>query len=871
VAGVDTLRGIGFQQAEAVLTAIYVLEDDTLAGLRIEGIEDVIDLEVHAEEGGIRLAKQVKTRAEPYTWSQTQVLAVLRRWGSLLSADHSSFEFVTDGRLGPSALDLQKALGNAATGNPGHLARLLNLPDDHPELSRLARAEIRIRTSTTGALLVEAEHRLAPLLPSPLTVPEAYDQARDAINALFREMFEAGERPAPADRYLGRPRIAEVVGLDLLSLTGAEWFSELRHLYVSLAAVGTPSPQVNAKLVSLDILPPALRQIPGSVEGGIDASEQTRDGMPVAQLLGHAEPVVLASTTGAGKSTAAAELRAFAAQSDGIPVLVANAETYLPHRLGIAVTEAITQTLGRPVSPQVGNSALRDGAALVVVDGASEMDTDSADALREDLRILLAAGPHASILLIGRDAPKLRSLLPAASVRRAYALQGFDYEQQIELIRAFRGQVAPRASEAELRALHNKVRDVLGDDASSPLLVTMCLTLILSGYTATSRPELYQHFLDGMAARANVLPDFAEVCAVLGIAFALLLNDGRRYCDAYSWNLLLAKAVELVNTAGSFSASDAGVIDRSSSRSGVVTNIGVTGTRAAAHDSLADYLAALAHVRGLVDLPNRLQAADSQRVLFVAEMAGVSTTLAESATRDLPLVADMLAEFDTTALDEKSPALIAGLYSTLCGPLMDPSTAIKLWRDERGRVVALLVREDASASAWVSQDVGLQLSETSTAVVVSGGPLAAAARLWRIELSRILANRPPGRYRFMDTSEEARSTVEEHAREAALEVDKILISSVSAGARDAIRERLGPQGLTALVAPAIGNDRYPHRPMWYQPSNDFRIEIGETKESITESRRSWGQTSVEAYLDRSPRAEAAERVEAALKSLTGRR
>src|SRR6266545_969199 len=110
MAGVDAVRGIAYQQAHAVLAALDVLDDTNLAAIRVEGVHDVVDIELFTLVMSVHHAKQVKTRIEPYTWGEAELLAVLRRWASLPGADHATFELLTNGRLGPSGEKVQAAL-----------------------------------------------------------------------------------------------------------------------------------------------------------------------------------------------------------------------------------------------------------------------------------------------------------------------------------------------------------------------------------------------------------------------------------------------------------------------------------------------------------------------------------------------------------------------------------------------------------------------------------------------------------------------------------------------------------------------------------------------------------------------------------------
>jgi hypothetical protein len=102
VSGVDTVRGIAYQQAHAILVALDVLDSDDLGSLRVEGIDDVVDIEVFGTDGALRAGKQLKTRGSEYTWGKAKLLEVFSRWAALPGASAASFEFITDGRLGPT-------------------------------------------------------------------------------------------------------------------------------------------------------------------------------------------------------------------------------------------------------------------------------------------------------------------------------------------------------------------------------------------------------------------------------------------------------------------------------------------------------------------------------------------------------------------------------------------------------------------------------------------------------------------------------------------------------------------------------------------------------------------------------------------------
>lgn len=53
VGGADTYRGIAYQHAQAVLSALDVMQSDVFAAIRVEGADDVIDIELLDADGRV--------------------------------------------------------------------------------------------------------------------------------------------------------------------------------------------------------------------------------------------------------------------------------------------------------------------------------------------------------------------------------------------------------------------------------------------------------------------------------------------------------------------------------------------------------------------------------------------------------------------------------------------------------------------------------------------------------------------------------------------------------------------------------------------------------------------------------------------------
>ncbi len=65
VSGVDAVRGINYQHCHALLVALDVAAEPTLVGIRVEGTEDVLDLEVlHSLRRHVRIGSVSAGRAK---------------------------------------------------------------------------------------------------------------------------------------------------------------------------------------------------------------------------------------------------------------------------------------------------------------------------------------------------------------------------------------------------------------------------------------------------------------------------------------------------------------------------------------------------------------------------------------------------------------------------------------------------------------------------------------------------------------------------------------------------------------------------------------------------------------------------------------
>ncbi len=865
VGGVDTVRGIAYQQAQAVLTALDVLDDLALGALRIEGVDDVVDIELLTTVGPVCHAKQVKTRAEPYTWGEAELVGVLRRWSELPEAAEASFEFLTDGRLGPTGEKVRTALEDAARGDRQVLADVLGVETASAACAALAKARVRVDPVGVGALLLRAERQVAAMLPQPRTVADAQEQAARAVGRLFQLLFERGGDPDSEARVVTREQIATTLGVPADQPAADRWPGSLRDRYLAAACA-----------LRLDAVVPSVVEPEGQVRPVLRRFDGLENPEPLdaSTVLLSNGAAMLAGRTGTGKSTTARTLCRDAART-GQVVLLAHAETYLPGRLEALAADAISDLLAQDLPFATGRQVLADREVTLVIDGVSEVPTSVRNAMHDDLLAPVAGRQGARILVLGRDIAALRDVLPSSVTSPGYLMSELDADRRVTLAaRMLRDpQTVDGEQHAESEAVRTLVAQVehgLGDAAGNPLLFTMGLSLVDEGIPFTSRVTLYDRFVERLAERSGAA-DIAAAVAALGLVYVRLLDQGRRYADPYEWARLMADAAAKLEGAGL--SANARALDEAARRSGLISPIGYTQTLAPMHDSFADYLAGTAHAQGLAPFPTRLQPGDEQRVLFAAEVGGVDAALATLVARDQPFLVVRLARFDRRELTEGAPAEVETMLRRLL-----PGTVghrLALWRRPDGRVVA--VRHDEDGSTWVDEPTAQRLLATRSAVVVeeNAGPLKVAVRLWRRELLARLrtANTLPARR--PNSLNEACSALVAHAEQAAAATASLIAVVAPPGHATVLAGRVGPVGLNATVQTATEGIRDPFWPVSYRHSETVRV-VAAPVEGKGEGAggapnlRQGGHSSVEALIGDPPAAAAANRVRAALHGLTVR-
>jgi hypothetical protein len=741
VAGTDTIRGIAYQQAHAIHLAIEIVEQHPEHQLRVEGTDDVVDVEVLDAVGHLISAHQMKSRSG-LPWTPKPIADVMRRWAGL-NEPTATFTFITNGALGPGAQTLSNILASTDTDRTTRLAKELDISEDLAE--RLTFARVRVDLSSVGALLEAAERRIAARLDPLLRDRE--ETAVQRVDTLVRVLMERAAQNNPAERLFTASELQTLVGGESGERAEYQWASALKESYLATVASTPPN------LVPLTLA--------------------TREGEPAVDpnVLLLSKTASLSGPTGTGKSSAIQMLQSSAAAT-GRAVVVCRAETYVPGHLGALVADALGFSTGTAIPTYAGRKVLADPDSVVVIDGVSEIPDATLERLAEDLKPLLNRPGLASVVLVGRDPAALRRLLEPAPAHEAFTVTPLTQSDQERLIKSVADPAAPGFAQIRSRA-----ERVLGDGVRNPMLLKIYLQAGAGGTDELSRSAVYEKFLSHLSERAPSV-DARTYLPVLSVVFAQLLTAQRRYSDRYEW---VARTDEVAETLPS--ATDGASARAAALRIGLVTEVGM-GVVAPFHDSLADYLAGTAVAAGLSPLPSALRTTQSEWVVFASEL-GVDVS--DLVSRDLPFLSVRIAR-----TDHRFPG--SGSYAHEIATLLDVLL---------GLTGCNVHAKEALDGRWVlraTDDSGMTIGET--VVERERGPLYAAVRLWRLALRSRLDSVPPALSRRPRSIADARTQVKEFVRQRQLNLDALL-DTFPDEQRSQLLDRLRPLGLTFYIGDEI--------------------------------------------------------------------
>ncbi len=846
MSGWGNQSGTAYQQAHAVLICMGLL-DGSFPGACAVGVEsavDAFDLELLDERGGTLKALQIKNRQLDETWAPNDLYPLIKEWSRLPGHPPQGLELRLGGRLGPRGTELQRALEEAAAGDPTQLSKLAANALSSNELLAAATVRVVVDATPTASLLTAGSQQAMSLLAIPRTGPDARAEADNILGALYLLVTDRASRSNAAERVVTQAEVAQLFGLQEVDL----------HQHWDLAAQTAYRKAVilreTPKTVAED-----LRRQPTPVERA--AGVEDDDSKPLIDFLEEADHALISGQSGTGKTTAAIKLRHLFAQA-GRTLVIANAEAFIPGRLPALVSNAVTAVIDRPVGISVGRSIVGDPTATIVFDGAAEMTVDQRQAFANELAPLLQSTTACRAILIGRDAAVLNSILPHYISKNAYTLRGIRRDQREELVADVLNRIGTPDS-GDVNRVSARAMYALKDASCVPYLLTIAAELIWYGFDIKSRAQMYAVFTEEMARRRGVTE--LQFCLLaLGVAFGELLRRGRRQCDQFDWRQLLAESSLLLHERGV--DIDPNAIERLARQGGFVAYENYDQTVRPVHDSLADFFAAMAVDKGLLALPESVTENDALQMQFLAELSGMSTELAALITKCLPFLSVSVASFDSGPLAPDAPPVVARLLSNVLRDtgLTPPSVQIAESADQR-----IFVLTDASKeSEFISADDIASLIFRHGASESSGGPLRIAVTLWKKILESQLEGTQVG-WRIPENESQAVAAVADHAEATAKCVKNLTSQLFPSYCYERVLALALPEPLDIAIHPGR-RDKDPYWPIIWRNSPTPSIRVIDFDSWHADGPHTgWG--SVDSIVRRSPEDTAKDYVRKAINKL----
>lgn len=708
MSGAAAASGFAYQHAQAIQAALRLAEEPDLARIRVEADNDAIDLEIWSVDDVLVEASQFKRRREPYTWGQQELIDELAHWSPLgVKHPDARYRFVTDGRLGPTGRSVRDALVAGQSGDVSGLADLMQKADADTDPGAISRASIVVDDVTYNALIARAQERAKALLPNVSSPTEADERSRWVALELLHMVTDRSGLESSDDRFIARAEVLELLSTPQDSLPTTAWGTELKDAFLASVLSDT-----EVRAIDLPCIPDS------AVAGGSPRLLEDWTNAITVCLVG--------GGTGSGKSTALARMQYRMAEA-GAVVLVADAEDYQPGRFAALMAAALNRHTDIGAHPAVGTAAMKDSLVTVAIDGVSELAPVTQEAMRSEIRAMLASGPRARLVLAGRDATVLRSMLNRATPTADLTMIPLDKAKQLALVANAIG-----AQPDDVVGIVRETELALGDVARNPLMLLLGVRTILLGGDAANPASVFRTIVRAISADCGY-SNASQLEVGLGMAFSRLLDEGRRYSDTFGWvGLLEEVAAQLASHGHQLTA---GELREFGSETGLV-RVSQLDVIRPLHDAFADYLAAAAIQTKMATLPTSLHIHDRARVRYLSQIAGVDEALAAIVVRDLPFTAVNISSEENRSPSEVWLAEVQRLVDQLL-PAGVNRPRIAFWMDSTGRRIVTVSGEfegwwDGAGPAGITA-VGWTFPLTE-----ASGPLQVAIRIWQRHLGEVL-------------------------------------------------------------------------------------------------------------------------------------
>lgn len=830
MSGWGNIAGIAYQQAHAVLACLEMLEtgDGQVVSVTVESGQDVFDLELCDSSGDIVASRQIKNRNLDRTWTPSDIYPLVRRWTTSAHPAAARFELRLGGRAGPAVEKLIEAIRAFQRGDPSQLLEQSEGSLDAADVEAARFVDVIIDPTPTVALLTAGTQQALSFLPDARTGSDAIAEAEAAMARLYGLVMQRAAAPVENERVVTRSDVLEMLRVTEADL-GGRWDEAARANYVD-----TVRGHVTEPTVDID-----LRRQLTPIERAVGLGE--REAPALSELLEARDHVLLSGQSGSGKSTAAKTLRTLDAHAGRVTVLV-NSEAYIPGRLPYLLCNSLSVITGSSTPLPVGRGVLTDPTAMVVFDGVSEIPAPQRAALAAELAPYVSDAQSCVVVLIGRDAAILNSILPHYVSKSAFVLRGIKPDQRDDLVADVLRPLGATDT-TTIRSISARAGYSLKSAANVPYLLRMAAELIWRGFDIHGRAQMYTVFTQDIALRKGLV-DLQFCLLALGMAFSDLLDQGHRQCDQFDWRQLLDHATGALQTR--HIDISVATIERAAVQGGFVAYEEYDQIVRPVHDSLADYLAALALHKGLSALPPTIGENDALRLRFLAELSGVDEPISELATRCIPLSTVELSKFDNRPMGLETPGLAARYLQNLLEGTTLGRPTVQIGTASDGRSFGFLNARDVSETIAPEQIYTTGVHHGM--VEVEGGPLAVAVTLWKTRLDELLKQDEPG-WRIPTTAQDAIDALILH-QDQTLQALQQLVSIFPVSCREALLDIARPDPLEMII-PAVMSDTEPRWPMHFRPAQIWRVEAGNFDEwSRGGGHTGWG--SVDSVLRLSP-------------------
>lgn len=704
--GVDASAGFAYQHAQAVQMALTLATDPSLHAIRVEAENDVIDVEILSQNGTLIKGSQFKLRNQSDTWGQQELIDELVRWSGLASDNPgATYEFVTDGRLGPTGVKVRDALEKAATGDLASIRQILAGKTGGVAVSdeSLAQASIRSEGLAYADLIDAAQTRARALLPNVTSTAEAEERGRWVVLELVNMVTERSGLADDAARVITRDEVLALLATPQDYIPSTQWDADLKGAFCA------------SVLARSDVTRVELACRPDVAIGVGSAAEPQH----LEKWAQQGAVRLVAGASGSGKSTVVLDMQRREAER-GAVVIAVSAEDYLPGRLAALVAAGLNRHTFIGAHPAVGIAALADPDVVIAIDGVTEIPAETREELEDEFKQLLTANRRADLVLIGRGLTAMRALLTRSVTTTDLMVCPMSEDEQCRIVETFFQLDADTAL-----WLVRQVDYVMHEVASNPLMLLLGARAIALEGAASSPALIFQTVISDIAEQCGY-PDASVLIAGLGMAYAALLDGQKRYCDTLEWGSLLTQSAQRLTDAGH--SVTVRRLREFGSETGIVRSAPFDTVRPI-HDSFADFLAALASSRSLAELPDQLGEHDRARARFLAQLSGVAFGLADRLTRDLPFTAVNVVPYERRTpaeawFDETSRHLDHLL------PTAEVRPTVAFWQDANGRVVATV---GAGVDGWLgpaAPDRDVFESGWTFPLRDGQGPLTLAVRIW---------------------------------------------------------------------------------------------------------------------------------------------